>query len=208
MLEEVECLKALEGVAGLPRVLGYSVKPIAFLMTQHGTITLDDLVKLIDKRGETSSINKILLIDILVRLAKILEDIHVVGFAHNDLKADQAAVTLTNTDVEVILLDLGCMIRFGSRPFARHINRKVKSLERMCMMSCHIAPELIYGGKASSASDVYSFADLVEYCRLYNTTLSGLVTKARNRDPEKRPSLQEFRNALLEARAGSVGSKH
>ena len=57
-------------------------------MTQHGPATLEHLIDKILICGETSSINNILLIEILIRLAKILEDIHSVGFAHNDLKPD------------------------------------------------------------------------------------------------------------------------
>ena len=43
MMEEVKNLKALEGVAGLPRVFGFSTNPPAFIMTRHGTTTLDKI---------------------------------------------------------------------------------------------------------------------------------------------------------------------
>ena len=45
MLTEIEYMKDLEGVPGLSRVLGYSVKPMAFLMTRHGTTTFQAILE-------------------------------------------------------------------------------------------------------------------------------------------------------------------
>ena len=98
-------------------------------------------------------------------------------------------MTTTETGLEVTLLDLGCMDLIGERPYDYANDMSVESLERMCMESCHLAPELSCGGKASSATDVYSFGRFIKICDIDNNTLWDLATKAMDRDPEKRPSL-------------------
>ena len=155
---EVKLLKALEWVAGLPRVLGYSVKPPAYLMTRHGTHTLHDM--------DMGTTNEILLIDILVDLTKILEEVHSVGYVHNDLKADQVAVAVGETKVEVTLLDLGNMTPLGYQPYGHHIHLGTNELVKMNYMYPHLAPEAISGMKVTAASDIFSFGKLVEFCNL------------------------------------------
>ena len=80
-------------------------------MTRHGDTVLD--------RTECTLSQNII---ILCRLIKILEDIHSMGLAHNDLKTDQVAVGLADTEmgVDVTLLDLGMMTPFGTGPYTHH----------------------------------------------------------------------------------------
>ena len=126
-------LKALEGVAGLPRVLGFSYDPPAYIMTRHGSFTLHKLICDIDESGQAPSTNiKVLVIDILVHLSKILENVHSAGFSHNDLKGDQVAVDVSaRTGVNVTLLDLGNMTRLGTCPYPGHRREGAKKLEEM-----------------------------------------------------------------------------
>ena len=72
MLKEIQYLKELEGVAGLPRVLGYSNNPGAYIMTRHGTTTLEKFVMGTAENGQAPTTNISALVDILVRLIKIL----------------------------------------------------------------------------------------------------------------------------------------
>ena len=53
------------------------------------------------------------MIAILANLTKILEGVHAAGYVHNDLKTDQVAVTISPTEVNVTLLDLGNMTKIG-----------------------------------------------------------------------------------------------
>ena len=110
ILSEIKSLKALDGVAGLPRVLGFSARPAAYLMTRHGTTTLDRLVS-------PGAISEAQLARILVQLVTIVEDVHAAGYLHNDLYEDQVAVTFDGAEVEVTLLDLGYVTAIGGRPF-------------------------------------------------------------------------------------------
>ena len=117
ILSEIKSLKALEGVAGLPRVLGFSARPAAYLMTRHGTTTLDRLVA---PGAKGQAIGEAQLARILVQLVTIVEDVHAAGYLHNDLYEDQVAVTFDGAEVEVTLLDLGYVTAIGGRPFKAH----------------------------------------------------------------------------------------
>ena len=110
---------------------------------------------------------------------------HFAGYLHNDLKADQVALDISDNGVEVTLLDLGNMTRIGSRPYEHHKRMGKKELENIRLMCCHMAPEAVCGNPVTIASDIFSFGDLVQFCDLEvnSKVMSHLVALAAKEDP-------------------------
>ena len=132
-------------------------------------------------------------------LTAILEDIHATGYVHNDLKADQVAVALLESGVDVTLLDLGYMTPIGGQPYRQNNLKSSAELDVLCEDFSWLAPEAIRGEEVSPASDVWSLGGIVNlYWELYedNEALVDLVIRTQEIDPNSRPFLWEFRNAF------------
>ena len=131
-------------------------------------------------------------------LTAILEDIHATGYVHNDLKADQVAVALLESGVDVTLLDLGYMTPIGGQPYRQNNLKSSAELDVLCEDFSWLAPEAIRGEEVSPASDVWSLGSMLIYHKLYegNGALVDLLIQSQMIDPNSRPFLWEFRNAF------------
>lgn len=114
-MREAQYLHALRDVSGLPRVLGISENPLALLMTRHGRYTLFDVAR---GRTEGLVVSVAQVFQGLYQLADILQDIHLHGLVHNDIKPDNVMIEVDEEDqVKVTLLDLGLMTAVGEQPY-------------------------------------------------------------------------------------------
>ncbi|XP_063860651.1 uncharacterized protein LOC135100966 [Scylla paramamosain] len=148
-LKECEMLACLCDVKGVPRVVGVSLHPDAFIMTMHGHCTL---AKCIHLRGRLPS-EKVLL-RVLQDLSGVLAEIHYRGLCHNDIKLNNVMVELgSKTGVAVTLIDFGLMSRYGCHPFRFARKGKIKPF---------YDPELMRHEKTcSEATDMYSMGYLM-----------------------------------------------
>lgn len=186
-LKECEVLACLQDVKGVPRVLGISMQPDAFIMTMHGHCTLAKCVRL---RGRVPS-EKIML-RVLWDLSGVLANIHRRGLCHNDIKLNNVMVEMeSKRRFTVTLVDFGLMSRHGCYPFgcARRVNIKP-----------FYDPELMRREKTcSEATDMYSMGYLMRvilFC--FPTTerhLRKLCFLAMGPDSQ-RPSFSELEDKL------------
>lgn len=195
-INEALRLKALEGVAGVPRLIEISVDPPGFIMTQHSSTRLKDLLQ----KSTPDSV----LLEVLRQVSVIVHDIHKLGYLHKDIKQDNIAVHWNKgSQVHVTLLDFGSLRKIVD-PESENTDKKKEwqCASRFQKMRAEIfrkerhnwiAPELYHKDEASIYSDIYSI------CRLLDVTLPFLthkppmfkqfIRKGCHRKPKHRPTL-------------------
>lgn len=148
-LKECEMLGRLGEVKGVPRIVGVSLQPDAFIMTMHGHCTLAKCIRL---RGRVPS-EKVLL-RVLRDLSGVLAEIHFRGLCHNDIKTNNVMVEMgSKSSFAVTLIDFGLMTRYGCHPFRVAREGKLKPF---------YDPELMRHEKTcSEATDMYSMGYLM-----------------------------------------------
>lgn len=186
-LKECEVLACLQDVKGVPRVLGISLQPDAFIMTMHGHCTLAKCVRL---RGRLPS-EKIML-RVLQDLSDVLAKIHQRGFCHNDVKLNNVMVEMgSKRSFTVTLIDYGLMSRYGCYPFG---------CARRTTLKPFYDPELMRREKTcSEATDMYSMGYLIRlilFCfPKTEKHLRKMSFKAMGPDSQ-RPSFFEMEDTL------------
>ncbi|MPC90833.1 Protein CASEIN KINASE I-LIKE 4 [Portunus trituberculatus] len=186
-LKECEMLACLGDVKGVPRVVGVSLQPDAFIMTMHGNCTLAKCIRL-----RTRMPSEKLLLRVLQDLSGVLAKIHQRGLCHNDIKLNNVMVEPGNkTSFTVTLIDFGLMSRYGCYPFRIARKGKIKPF---------YDPELMRHEKTcSEATDMYSMGYLMRVILFsFPTTarhIQRLATLAMGPDSQ-RPSFLQLEDAF------------
>lgn len=142
LLKEVSRYQQLQGIRGVPRVLGVSVEPAALVTTYHGSLTL--LQALTGGRLPAS-----LFLEALQQVVSTLMEIHSRNLVHNDLKYTNVLINLTNEGVlEATVIHMKHMTAAGEMPY--------NGWGLRCEDYPYLAPELVLGGRVSPVTDVYS----------------------------------------------------
>lgn len=184
-LTECEMLGHLQGVKGVPRVLGVSRQPDAFLMTMHGHCTLASCLR-------QRKLPEATMLRVLRDLCGVLVHIHHRRLCHNDIKVNNVMVEIgTRGSLVVTLIDYGVMTPYGRYPFQHAGKNKFKPF---------YDPELMRRERpCSEATDMYSMGYLIRvmlFC--FTTTRKHLLDVcARSQGPaSQRPTFSELENLI------------
>ncbi|XP_047469404.1 calcium-dependent protein kinase 2-like [Penaeus chinensis] len=182
---EVRTLLALKGLGGAPRVLAVCENYLGFLMEFCPGRTLKDMLE------EKASVSTIL--RGIYNLALRLQDIHLAGFAHNDIKPDNVILQTSGLEVTARIIDLGLSTRLGLRPGFQGDPEFFR----------HMAPELLQRGMTSVESDLYSIGNILRsvmerYPESFSEgcQLSFLVWNMTSSIPGSRPPFEMFLDVL------------
>jgi serine/threonine protein kinase len=134
---------------------------------------------------------------VLDRVAEALQHIHSRGYLHNDLKANNVVLEMRyGSRYNPVIIDFGKSTRINAPKPKKCLSPADQRMYRQTYP--HIAPEIVSGkGTSSTASDVYSFANLIEFVRLKAELNLGaqrvlLKNLGLSEMPDKRPKLYEF----------------
>lgn len=185
---EVPYLQALKGAGGAPEVVAVSNSPLAIVATFRGRKTLLDHLL-------SGALSDHSILQIALRLAQRLQEVHAARVIHNDLKADNIMVQESEEfqdGFEVFIIDFGLASFLG------------KSLKSRFTVG-HMAPEVKLGKASFPKSDVFSLGVLfrgMKECfrdgRVYNA-MEKISREATERNLKKRSSLKAVMEALKKA---------
>lgn len=187
-LRECEMLANFVNVKGVPRVLGVSLHPDAFIMTMHGQSTLASCLRL---RGRAPS--EAVMLRVLRDLCSVLVHIHHRRLCHNDIKVNNVMVEVGGggSMLIVTLIDYGLMSPYGRYPFRGVRKGKIKPF---------YDPELMRQERpCSEATDMYSMGYLIRSMLLcLPTTRKNLLRVcARAQGPaSQRPTFSELEDVF------------
>ena len=143
--DEVDMLRKADGAGGTPRLLGVSY---------HSRLILQEFIMghTIEHLLSTMMLTDDQWLQVLCKMARGLEDLHMKGIIHNDLKSDNVLVNITVSGrVSVAILDLG-IARYTGTVWG-------------CNGNPHkypwMGPEILKGGICSPASDVYGLGFII-----------------------------------------------
>lgn len=150
ILREATMYQHLQGIKGVPSLLGVSIRPPALVLTYHGPHTLLEVLRQAQPRATTLQ-----LLQAMEQVVATLRNIHSLKLVHNDIKVNNILLTfLEEGGVEATVIDLGSMTRAGCSPY--------HGMNLKCAQFPFLAPELVQGGPASPASDVYSLGRVLQ----------------------------------------------
>ena len=173
----------------IPHLFGVKVdeKPLALIMEFLGkdnkSLTIHKLLYSPFSKGLKSELCVKDWLSISFDITDALSYIHSKGYLHCDIKTDNTLVFKTK----------GYLIDFGKvKPMACPSAKKYEKHYN------HIAPEVLKGNPASSASDVYSLGRIILAIGQATGTklLNDLGTKSISCDPKQRPCLSIILGAL------------
>ena len=146
--QEVAALQRIES-AHIPRVIDYSLAPVAFLVTPYLGVALP-------KAMETLRWNFDRALDIFRDVVQAAADAHGVEVAHRDIKPDNIVVTGANGDGPAFLIDFGICQFLDGQLFLTTEDEPLGS-------RLFSAPELEPGsaGEPGAKSDVYSLGKVL-----------------------------------------------
>lgn len=184
---EVTYLKALNGAGGAPEVVGVSEELHAIIASFRGRYTLL-------RRLASGVLSDYFILRIALRVAQRLQEVHDAGVIHNDLKADNIMLQVSDEfqdGFEVFIID------FGMATFSRNrLGSKFRSY--------HMAPEVRLGNAGVPKSDVFSlgvlFRDMKECLgdiRVYHV-MEWICCGATEINLKERSSLTTVMEALKE----------
>ena len=91
----------------------------------------------------------------MMAFGQTLDKVHQTGVVHNDLKFDNAIVSLADSTVKVTLIDFAWASTPNSSPYPHICQFEI-------MRHRHVSPKLAEGGKCDFSTDNYSFGILLE----------------------------------------------
>ena len=182
--DEAEKLKKIDGIAGAPLLLAQREKaPMALVQQCLPGRTLLDIIN-------DPSISFKTLLELYPEIAQKLDDLHSIGFVHNDLKEDNIIIDLPSPGhgerPKVHIIDFGLATRVGESAGLR-------------ISKPHpiYAPEVCRGVKSFPYSDVFSFGAMLK--RMLDTTgccipvkCMEIVREATEMNPHNRPHLKDI----------------
>ena len=134
---------------------------------------------------------------VLDSAGEALQHIHFKRYLHNDLKANNVVLEDRSHLSNPVIIDFGKSTKINDPKKKKCMSKAEQRVYRQIYP--HIAPEIVSGSRnASIASDVYSFAKLIQFLcdkDVLNVGAEGQILKnlALSEDPDVRPHL----NALI-----------
>jgi len=182
VIHEANVLHALGDHPNLPLLFGIcSVKePYCLVLQFHGT---EEESLTLQKATRRKLLNKSQVLEVFTDVCRVLQYVHIKGFLHNDIKSNNVVLQTVGERYQPILIDFGRSKRIELG------ERRIRSSE-----CCHLAPEVVEGGKETTASDIFSIGKMLKSavsCRSFRVSLSSLVQKMILCLPNERPSIQE-----------------
>ncbi|XP_064087328.1 probable serine/threonine-protein kinase DDB_G0267514 [Macrobrachium nipponense] len=177
---EAKTLQELQGAGGAPMLLGTCSKPTAILMDYCCGQEFYSFIY--DSKTLPS-----LALRALPDIARRLQEIHLAGYIHADLKTDNVMV---NEQVQPRIIDFGLAVKKG---------RKIKIGQNIS--DSIYAPEYTRGAPAQPWGDVYSMGCLVDdtIYALYDDIpkdYENIIKMAKNINPKLRPTVPELVDQL------------
>ncbi|XP_066989218.1 probable serine/threonine-protein kinase DDB_G0281745 [Macrobrachium rosenbergii] len=139
----------------VPRVVGIVLDPPGIIMKRH-QVTLQDWVEECHPPARK-------VLQVLLTLCKIVEEIHLAGYCHNDLKPNNVMLDFPPRGIKVTVIDLGIMLEIGKRPFSvRDLDSD--ELEVLRRKMPWYAPKILLGEPCRPSTDAYSLAYVIWWC--------------------------------------------
>ena len=196
-LHEANILCTLGDHPNLPLLFGVQIKKPPFcLVTQfHG-----------DKEGSLTlwraapklELSNYKWMNVTKMICGAIQYIHSQRVIHNDLKPNNVVLEKRESSFHPIVIDFGKSLKVEVAASASKCLSK-ESQRRHLKKYAYVAPELVNGGYPSFASDVYSFAKIIDFPRkeksnlqLNSVQLTLAINRALSPDPTKRPELSEL----------------
>ena len=180
-MRELKILMYLNGAGGAPKVIGCTKD--AYVCTCCGTKTFSKVVD--------TTIHQEVLLDAILNIAIRLQEIHCKGISHNHLIEEN--IMYDEETGTFNINDFGSNCAMGERLNFRATTEKLDEVDWM-------APEAKHGEPVSPRSDVYSLGVLLGRSifgfNSPNHLAATLAGKSICEDPDDRPSLEEFIDAL------------
>lgn len=135
---------------------------------------------------------------VVKHVGEALQHVHTRGYLHNDLKANNVVLEDKSRHFNPVIIDFGKSTKIDAPVKKKSMTKAEQKIYRQSFP--HIAPEIINGTSTQTiASDVYSFAKLVQFLcdkEALNLGAESQIVKnlALSEDPEARPKLSAFLN--------------
>ncbi|XP_069168011.1 tyrosine-protein kinase Fyn-like [Procambarus clarkii] len=174
--QEGEVLTQLKGAGGAPLLYGVATDPPALLMSYKGKKALYDVF--------TS--NEHNLLQLGLQVGHKLQEVHNLGYVHNDLKSNNIMVEGPPRSPTVSIIDFGLTCPDGT------------SLGFIIDPDTfpYYAPEVCEGKNSTFASDVFSYGrllqTLVRVTHTHNPSLHLLLQQATHPHQTRRPTLHNL----------------
>ena len=135
---------------------------------------------------------------VVKHVGEALQHVHTKGYLHNDLKANNVVLEDKSRHFNPVIIDFGKSTKIDAPMKKKSMTKAEQKLYQQSLP--HIAPEIVNGTRTQTiASDVYSFAKLVQFlCDKEALNLGAeseiLKNLALSEDPEARPQLSALLN--------------
>ncbi|XP_037797095.1 uncharacterized protein LOC119592340 [Penaeus monodon] len=188
---EAAILLWLDGRAGAPRLLGYGTeRPMLLLESLPGC----NFLHLLQDEDAPLSLH----LQVVHRVAHYLQELHALGFVHNDVAIPNVVVQVTDDhqllDVHLVEFTVACL---SGQSLAMNVDPGA--------FPC-VAPEVARGGASTPAADIFSFGMLLRELSQFNASPEELPPQAleaarlaTQEEPQARPN-----HAALEALLGAA----
>ncbi|KAK4291673.1 hypothetical protein Pmani_023933 [Petrolisthes manimaculis] len=185
---EAEYLHQVATVEGVPKIFALVVNPPCIIMSMAKGILFHHF-----------TISRPVMKDMLrvcIKVCYILQNIHNLGYVHNDLKFDN--ILIDPGSLEVTIIDLGLLAKVGTIkfPIPFDMDKALKDREKLCPSVC---PELYVGGPCHPSVDVYSVAYMIEkavsWCKPVKEALDPTIIRCQG-PSASRPSISELAAAM------------
>ena len=198
LLHEAKILSSLGDHPNLPMIFGVVTKSLPFcLVTQFHGVKEASLT--LHQAANTNMLTPTSCMSIFKKICFALSQVHLKGYLHNDLKANNVVLERARVSDEFNPV----VIDFGKSVMASSVQAygKVNELERSTKH--YLAPEVRIERRYSVASDIYSLGRMLKAisCTVgFYQRVRTLVKEATKERPSERPSLEVFTNTVSELR--------
>nr|XP_045590860.1 casein kinase 1-like [Procambarus clarkii] len=107
LIQEIKALSALQGLAGVQKLIGVCPEALT-LITEYSGETWSDILE----RRQTSVQ---VCLEVSSQVCRIMSTIHARGWIHMDIKANNVCVKRTSDGVQATLIDFGLAVQDGAR---------------------------------------------------------------------------------------------
>ena len=192
LVHEAKVIIALGDQPNLPMILGVVTKSLPLcLVTQFHGVKEESVT--LHQAANTKMLTLAHCIDIFLKICPALGHVHLKGYLHNDIKANNVVLERTSvseTEYKPVLIDFGKSTQASA---SQRCYRKQKAPE--CRGKSYLAPEVLNERLYSAASDIYSLGRMLKAVSSmvgFYQRVRALVKEATDENPALRPSLDHF----------------
>ncbi|KAK7079710.1 hypothetical protein SK128_023207 [Halocaridina rubra] len=184
-VKEMQILKYLNGVGGAPKLLAATQS--SFVHEIAGSYSfLDQICNhfSVKDNGHYNTLYKVL---------SVVKELHAMGISHNNLAPNNIMVDAETGKIKIVDFSRACKMG-ETGPFEYDRPKGYKSI--------YMIPEYDKGQQVTPTSDVYTLGVILAFifCRYSseskNPIIKRLIGSALSKDPQMRPSLDEFATVL------------